>query len=653
METISNVVIPFLIFFPMLGSVIGYVIGKKNKKARDVFAMLVTFLVFGASLLLLTGKTEPYQMAGVCGLGLTAMGSGLQMIFAIMTGGIWFLTTIFSREYFSDERNRNRYYLFMLLTEGATMGVFLSMDLFTTLVFFEVMSMTSYVLVVHDETKEALRAGQTYLAVAVLGGLVTLMGLFMLYQKAGTLDMDTLQQSIGMLSDKSEYYGIGVLVLFGFAAKAGLFPLHIWLPNTYTYAPAPASALLSCLLTKTGVFGIMVITAKLFLHDAAWGHFMLLLGMITMLMGAALAVFSVNLKRTLACSSMSQIGFIMVGVAMQGILGEHNALAAAGTLLHFINHSLLKLALFLSAGVVFMNLKALDLNEIKGYGRDKRLLQFAFLMALLGIGGIPLWNGYISKTLLHESIVEYIHILEAAGQSVMLMKTVEYLFLFAGGLTLAYMTKIFVAVCIDQNSNPIPIKRQGPYISKVNACILILCAGILPVFGILPHSLQEPLAAMGRDFLAAHAPEHAVHYFAWVNMKGAVISMIIGMVVYFGFIRTVLMKQDEHGENVYLDLWPKWCNLEERVYRPLLLHVLPFIGAFFARIAATLADGVVSILRMVVFNSDNRKVIPPEDKYFSAYTDMETDKMVYREGFARSLLMIGIGLAIAMLYILI
>ena len=94
-------------------------------------------------------------------------------------------------------------------------------------------------------------------------------------------------------------------------------------------------------------------------------------------------------------------------------------------------------------------------------------------------------------------------------------------------------------------------------------------------------------------------------------------------------------------------------NLEEKVYRPLLLGVLPFIGGFFARLAGTLTDGFISLLRMAIFNSDNARVIPPEDKYFSAYTDGETDKTVYREGFARSLLMIGIGLAIAMLYILI
>ena len=652
MDINNSIILPFLVFFPMLGGIIGYIIGSRNKNARDYWARLVTLLTVGASLLLI-GKEEAFHETGICGLGLLFAGGGLQVILAVLTGAIWFITTIYSKEYFQQDRNRNRYYLFMLLTEGATMGIFLSADFFTTFIFFEIMSFTSFVMVMHDETKEAMRAAHTYLAVAVLGGLVTLMGLFMLYQKTGTLQMDQLQQFMAQQTDNSAFYGIGVLVFFGFAAKAGLFPLHIWLPNAYTLAPAPASALLSCLLTKTGVFGIMMITAKIFFHDAPWGNFMLILGMITMLMGAILALFSINLKRTLACSSMSQIGFMMVGIAMQGILGEHNALAASGTLLHFINHSMLKLVLFLSAGVVFMNLHELDLNKIKGFGRDKLLLKVVFLMALLGIGGIPFWNGYVSKTLLHESIVEYIHILEEAGQSVFYMKTVEYLFLFAGGLTLAYMTKIFVAVFVEKNSHPLPVQKQGAYLNPVNKVILALCALALPVCGMLPHLTQDRISAVGVTFLGAHAPDHAVEYFAWVNLKGAVISLIVGAAVYFLFVRTVLMRENEQGETVYLDRWPAWLNLEDKVYRPLLLGVLPFIGGFFARLAGTLTDGFISLLRMAIFNSDNARVIPPEDKYFSAYTDGETDKTVYREGFARSLLMIGIGLAIAMLYILI
>lgn len=651
MEVFQNSMLPILAFFPMLGAVVGYGIGRSNKKARDIWAWILAALTFAGSLTLI-GKESVYSLPGFCGLGISFAADGFGVVLAVLTGAIWLLTTLFSKEYMADERNRNRYYFFVFLTLGATMGIFLSADLFTTLIFFEIMSFTSFVLVIHEESEISIRSAQTYLAVAVIGGLVTLMGLFMMYHMAGTLDMNELSVFIQAQPDRKPLYIVGVLILFGFGAKAGLFPLHIWLPRAYTVAPAPSSALLSCLLTKTGVFGVIVVSCKLFLHDAAWGSMILMLGLITMVMGAVLAVFSVNLKRTLACSSMSQIGFMIIAIGMQGLLGEHNALAAAGTFLHFINHSLLKLVLFLCAGVVFMNLRELDLNKVRGFGKDKPLLKIIFLTGLLGIAGVPLFNGYISKTLIHESIVEYIAVLAAAGQPTAFMRFAEGLFLFSGGLTLAYMTKLFVAVFLEENPNPVTRRKTGPYMSKLTAAVLVIGAVVLPVLGLLPHATQDVLAEMGRGFMNAHAPEHAVHYFAWVNLKGAVISIVVGMVVYFLFIRKALMAKDTNGNMVYVDRWPEWFNIEDKIYRPILLVCLPYIGGFAARLAGSLTDGFIAILRMVIFNDDNGRVVPPEDKYFSAYTDGETDKTVYREGFARSLLMIGIGLAIAMVYIL-
>jgi hydrogenase-4 component B len=542
----------------------------------------------------------------------------------------------------------------MLMTLGATLGVFLSADLYTTLVFFEIMSFTSFVLVIHEENESTIRAAKSYLGVAIIGGLVTLMGLFLMYHMAGTLNIDALAEFMAEQEDKKAFYGVGVLILFGFAAKAGIFPLHTWLPESYPAAPAPATALLSCVLSKAGIFGVLVLSCKIFLYDANWGGFILFLGVITMVLGAVLAVFSVNLKRTLACSSMSQIGFIVVAIGMQGLLGAHNTLAAGGTIVHIVNHSLLKLVLFLSAGVVYMNLRKLNLNEIRGWGKDKPLLKFSFLMAILGIGGIPFWNGYISKTLIHESIVEYIEILHEAGQATAYMQSVEWLFLFSGGLTLAYMTKIFVAVFVE--TNPYPDKdvqhNVGPYMNKLSAILLFICGVILPIIGVLPHMTADKIADASYHFMGAHTPEHGVHYFAWVNLKGAVISVAIGSLVYFLFIRKVLMAKDENGNLVYVDRWPKSLNLENKIYRPALLSWLPFIGALFARLAGSMSDGFIALLRMLIFNDDSGRVVPPEDQYFSAYTDSDDDKTVYGEGFAKSLLMIGIGLAVAMLYIL-
>jgi NADH:ubiquinone oxidoreductase subunit 2 (subunit N) len=135
-------------------------------------------------------------------------------------------------------------------------------------------------------------------------------------------------------------------------------------------APAPASALLSGILTKSGIFGILVISRNLFLTDADWNTILLVLSLVTMFLGALLALFSVDLKRTLACSSVSQIGFILLGIAMQGFLTGENALATWGTVLHMLKHSLIKVVLFMGAGVVYLGTHALDLNTIR-LGPDK------------------------------------------------------------------------------------------------------------------------------------------------------------------------------------------------------------------------------------------------------------------------------------------
>ena len=646
-----NCILPFLVFFPMAGGVIGYVIGRKSKAARDNWACAVTFMTWIA-VFLLFGKGTAFTISNVFSLGIHFDGEDLRIVLCFLAAFAWFMTTVFSKEYFAHYRNRNRYYLFMQLTLGATLGVFLSADLFTALIFFEIMSFTSFVLVIHDETRLAVRAAQTYLTVAVIGGLVTLMGLFMMYSMAGTLDMNALAEFVAMQEDKSSVYAVGVLILFGFAAKAGLFPMHIWLPEAHPVAPAPASALLSCILTKSGVFGMIVLGCKIFLYDAVWGHMMLALGAITMSLGAFLALFSANLKRILACSSLSQIGFIAVAIGMQGLLADHNGLAANGTILHVVNHSLLKLLLFMAAGVIYMNTHQLHLNDIRGWGKDKPLLKGIFFLGCWGIACLPLGNGYISKTLIHESIVEYIQDLQVYGDPTSYIQGIEYLFLLSGGLTLAYMMKIFVAVFMEKNPNTKTHTGKNAYMTKTSATVLLICALFVPILGSLPYMTMDKIADISRDFMGAYAPGHAVYYFAWINLKGAVITLVVGLFVYFLFIRKVLMGKDENGNMIYVERWPEWLNLENRLYRPLLLSWLPYIGGFAARVLDSFVDGVISVARILIFNDDSGRVVPPEDRYFSTYHD-DGEKVVYREGFARSLLLIGIGLAVAMLYILI
>jgi len=527
-----------------------------------------------------------YELINICGQGLFLKLDGFRMIYCCIALFMWSVSLLFSKEYFAHHSHKARYYGFMLLTMAATLGVFLSADFLTLFIFFEVMSLSSYVWVAQEETEEALSAGKTYLAVAVIGGMVMLMGLFLLNDAVHTLRMDELYDAVQNVWEKKsvQIYAAGFLMLFGFGAKAGMFPLHFWLPKAHPAAPAPASALLSGILTKCGVFGILILTAEVFLHDVLWGSVILCLGVLTMVTGAVLAVFSVNLKRTLACSSVSQIGFIMIGVAMQCFLGEENALAVRGTFLHMVNHSLIKLLLFNCAGVVYMNVHELNLNVVRGYGRKKPFLMGCFLMGALGIGGIPLWNGYISKTLLHESIVEFIEILEKTGSGVMLFKSIEWCFLISGGLTVAYMLKLFVCLFVEKHpEKQMQYDAQTSYMSLLSKAVIGLSAVILPIFGAFPGLTMDRMADMVMNFMKSGELSHPIHYFTLTNLKGGLISIVIGVLVYVFFIRRVLIKDGK-----YVDLWPKKIDIEA-FFTKLVDLFLKGLGA-----VCKLADGFLT-----------------------------------------------------------
>lgn len=672
----GNILLISLILWPFASAVICYLAGwrkipygrpesseseseaKARKEFRNILvicSVLLEILLYVFAILSIGKKGNELHIDKICGLGINLYFGGFRTVYAGVALLMWSMTALFSKEYFAHYRNRNRYYFFFLLTLGATLGVFMSGDLYTAFIFFEIMSFTSYTWVAHDEKPGAMKAAGTYLAVAVIGGLVMLMGIMMLYHKLGTLMISELREAAAACwlkakgSDRTFIFVSGICILFGFGAKAGMFPLHIWLPKAHPVAPAPASALLSGILTKSGVYGVLILCFEIFSGNESWGVLMLVLGVITMFTGAVLAVFSVDLKRTLACSSMSQIGFILTGCAISVLLSEtyytttdpsasdaiaiyleflteETALSAAGTVLYMVNHSLFKLVLFMCAGAIYMKLHKLDLNDIRGFGRGNKLLMVLFGVGALGIMGVPLFSGYISKTLIHEGIVEYAHELTGAAHTA--VKVVEYLFLLSGGMTVGYMIKLFVAIFIEK-----PVQKTEAHLAKgtntskekqtekntheehehhaesgkwkistLSAAALIIPACIIVVCGVIPSIYIDNLSVYMSDI--THAPEiEHISIFSLENLKGFAISLTIGLLVYL-FIRKVLMKE-ENGRKVYVNRWPAKLDLEELIYRPLLLKALPglFIGIFkgLIRLTEIIWNGLVKFGKGVGF----------------------------------------------------
>ena len=611
-----NALLPLLCFLPMASALGCYIAGRFSKPLRDTLVALTGIVVFALAVLTALQPALSFSIPGFCGLGLNLKADGFRSLYACVAAFMWMMTGLFSRQYFAHYHNRNRYYFFNLMTLGATLGVFLSDDLYTTFIFFEIMSLTSYAWVAHEETPGAMRAAGTYLAVAVIGGLTTLMGLFLLWHEVGTLSFTGLKAALAEGGNTVTTVAAW-LTLVGFAAKAGLYPLHIWLPKAHPVAPAPASALLSGILTKSGVFGLIVICANIMPGNAAFGNALLVFAAVTMFLGALLALLSTDLKRTLACSSMSQICFITVGLSMMVLLGEEGSLAAYGSVMHMVNHSLIKLCLFMAAGVVYMNLHRLDLNDVRGFGRGKPVLHIAFLLGALSIACIPpIGSGYNSKSLLHESILEYVHLLQASGGAWQPYKALEVLFVISGGLTIAYMTKLYF--CLFWEKHPTGQAEfdamNGKYLTKQSAVALLGSAVLLPLLGALPQLLMSPMGARAAAFFGQEAITAPIHYFSLENLTGALQSIVIGAATYLLIVRPMLMRRED-GAKVYVDRWPARLDLENSVYRP-LLALLTVLATGMTRFVAELPERVIVLMRGNVFRKlQTRKPVPVGNRF--------------------------------------
>lgn len=683
----GNLLLLILVLWPFAGSFIIWLTERgKNSGSIHYSALTVTvielllalFTLFTANSSGDAYLTVPY----IEGFGLNFAFDGFRQIYLVVTVIMWLSSTAISREYFCEGGNLVRYYGLSMWTFAATVGVFLSADFITTFTFFEIMSLASYAFVAHTEKKESMRAAETYLAVAVIGGLVMLMGILMLYHETGTLFYNEIRSNVTEVlssnpSSLKNIYVAGALILFGFGAKAGMFPLHIWLPKAHPVAPAPASALLSGVLTKSGIFGVLILCMEVFADDFKFGFTVLVLGVVTMLTGAVLAVFSVDLKRTLACSSVSQIGFILVGIGLIPMLEEECTLAMSGAMLYMVNHSMFKLTLFLAAAAIYMKCHMLNLNDLRGYGRDMHLLKVLFAIGALGISGVPMLSGYVSKTLIHEGIVEYI---EMSGNLHGVFKTIEILFLMSGGMTFAYMMKIFHAVFVDEPEENCKYAGKDKKVSVLSYVAIAIPAAVILIMGVCPKLFYGKIGKLMGSFNTRSFDAEQIEVlenikiFSWENLKGSLISLGIGC-VFFILIRIFLTEGNKRKAPVYVDKWPKWLDLEELVYRPLLCSFFPMlfrtVGKFIATglvkgiwkgimwtgsvLGRTLANcfaKFVDFMGKTVFAEISPRKHSKLQKLGDKYNQAEEEYKIISSGISYGLLFICIGLCITLFYLL-
>jgi multicomponent Na+:H+ antiporter subunit D len=342
------------------------------------------------------GETYGVRFAVLPGLDLAFKADALGLLFVTLSAVLWLLTTLYAIGYLERSPNRSRFFGFFSLCVTATMGIAMAANLFTFFVFYELLTLSTFPLVVHRGTDQAMRGGTVYLAYTLIGGTVLLTGIVWLHDLLGhtELALTGVAAALG-----SEYIGqlriIFVLLIVGVGVKAAIVPLHGWLPQAMV-APAPVSALLHAVaVVKAGAFGIVRIVYEVFGIEFAQSLSLLaplaLFAAVTIVWGSFRALFQDDLKKRLAFSTVSQVSYIVLGVALFGPIGT------VGGLVHLVHQGIMKITLFFCAGNYAETLGIHNVSEMDGAGRRMPLTTIAFSVGALGMMGAPLTAGAISK----------------------------------------------------------------------------------------------------------------------------------------------------------------------------------------------------------------------------------------------------------------
>jgi hydrogenase-4 component B len=436
--------------------------------------------------ILLSGQTLTFSTPGL--FSFAAFVVRMDSLAAFMLVVISLLVTVcalYSIAYVQEYRGKGAASLgfFMNLFIASMVGLVVMDNAFYFIILFEMMSLASWFLVIADQDDESISAGLLYFFIAHAGSVLIMIAFFLMWRQSGSLDFDsfrTLSLSPWMASV------VFLLAFFGFGAKAGMLPLHSWLPRAHPAAPSHASALMSGVMVKIGIFGIIKVGIDLLgATEMWWGIVVLAFGAVSAVLGVLYALAEHDIKRLLAWHTVENIGIILmgVGVAMVGMASGHPVMAALGllgALYHLLNHAVFKGLLFLGAGAVIWRVHTRDMEQMGGLAKLMPLTGLAFLIGCMSISALPPLNGFISEWYTYQSLFSMSHdgnfVMRLSGPIAMVMLAIT------GALAAMCFVKVYgVSFCGGPRSEQAAQAREVPWQMTVSMLLLALLCVLLGV----------------------------------------------------------------------------------------------------------------------------------------------------------------------------
>ena len=512
-------ILPIIAILPFLGALVPGLMIRAGRNACATFTAIPTALA-----LIMLGTLAPAVFRGevltysvpwlpAMGLEMAFFLDGLGLMFAGMILGVGLLITLYARFYLSDKDPMGQFYTYLLLFQGAMLGIVLSDNILLLLIFWELTSLSSFLLIGYwKHLPEGRQGARMALAVTGAGGLAMIGGLVILGQIAGSYNLTDILQAGDAIRASDWYLPALILILLGAFTKSAQFPFHFWLPHAMA-APTPVSAYLhSATMVKAGIF-LMARMWPVLAGTPEWFYIVATTGLVTMVMAAKIALFKDDLKALLAFSTVSHLGLLTL------LLGMGTKFAAVAAVFHILNHLTFKAALFMSVGIVDHETHTRDIKRLGGL---RHLMPITAVIAVIGslsMAGIPLFNGFLSKEMMLEAAV---HTPWAGAHWVMpVFATLGALF------SVAYSFRLIVHVFFGPKRDDYPHMPHDPGFGMWAAPAFLVVFVVL--IGLFPALIAGPLVATaGQAVIGGELPYYALKI--WHGFTPA-LFMSIGAVV--------------------------------------------------------------------------------------------------------------------------
>lgn len=547
-----------VLLFPALGGIIGFYLGKKNKETRNdwidiVMLVELVMLVYLGYLIIGKGTAVSLVLSDLLGLGLSLTMDAIRLLFCVIAAVVFGIITLFMKESMKKETGSNRFYLFYMCTYSMVLGAFMTNNLFNFFMFITFTMLFAYPLILHKQDKPAMKNSRIYISFTVGGIAVVLTGLTIVFAYLGSVSYTGMYSCIMSNGGSTPVLAGGLLILIGFAVFAGLFPVQFQVTRGCSNSMIEISAVLTSIVSKLGILGIMILAADLFVSSALYGRILLVGGLLTAVWGLLITFTSTDIRKILMGVDVAVNGLNVLSIGLMVLCGASNGYAVRSSIYIMAVSALSLMVLYMVALEQVRKVKTYEIKGLIASGKRNKLLAAVCLLACASLSGVPGTAGFLAHSMLYKTVLTNV------GWKWLI---VVYIILWAFFMTA--VIRIFMKVFVSKKEETIRIlskeeklqeetgtedksKKRNPYLLGE---IMLLLVGLLQVaVGVFPEWTVDKLADSIIGFLNGEKITDAIPYYTSDAIIGFTAALVLCIFLYMNLVHGILLRAIRNKKN--------------------------------------------------------------------------------------------------------